>query len=91
MSVKNIEKIGKSNILQKIVQVMATNIKCPKCGDVFPMEEAMSEEYKKDLHEKMVLYKKQKDEELNRAREEMQRKEKGLQDLLSKTQEDYSK
>lgn len=70
---------------------MATDIKCPKCGVLFPMEEAVSEEYKRDLQEKMIIYKKSKDDEFRRLREEMERKERGLQDLLNKTQEDYSK
>lgn len=43
---------------------MATDIKCPKCGHLFPMEEAVSEEYRKELREKMETYKKQKDAEL---------------------------
>ena len=43
---------------------MATDIKCPQCGHLFPMEEAVSEEYRKELREKMETYKKQKDGEL---------------------------
>ena len=43
---------------------MPTDIKCPQCGHQFPMEEAVSEEYKKELREKMQEYKKQKDSEL---------------------------
>jgi hypothetical protein len=45
---------------------MPTDIKCPSCGHQFPMEEAVSEEYKKELREQMLAYKKQKDEELVR-------------------------
>lgn len=55
------------------------------------MEEAVSEEYKRDLHEKMVKYKNQKDEELKKHREELEKKEKNLQELLSKTQEEYNR
>src|SRR5579871_1725825 len=51
---------------------MATNIKCPKCGSEFPMEEAVSEEYKKELREQMVVYKKQKDDELIKKEKEFQ-------------------
>jgi hypothetical protein len=87
---KNIEKKGKSNILQKIL-LMATDIKCPKCGFGFPMEEAVSEEYKKDLQQKMVAYKKQKDDELKKYREDTERKEKELQEQLQKTQQEYDK
>ncbi len=43
---------------------MANDIKCPKCGHLFPMEEAVSEEYKKGLQEQMLDYKKKKDAEL---------------------------
>jgi hypothetical protein len=51
---------------------MSTNIKCPNCGTEFPMEEAVSEEYKKDLREQMFVYKKQKDEELIKKEKEFQ-------------------
>jgi hypothetical protein len=51
---------------------MATDITCPKCGHKFPMEEAVSEEYKKDLREEMLKYKKQKDEELLRAQRSLE-------------------
>jgi len=70
---------------------MSTEIKCPKCGFGFPMGEAVSEEYKRTLHEKMVQYKKQKDEELKKYRDDLEKKEKNLQDLLTRTQEDFSK
>ncbi|HTE10838.1 MAG TPA: DUF2130 domain-containing protein, partial [Chitinophagaceae bacterium] len=43
---------------------MPTDIKCPQCGHQFPMEEAVSEEYKKALRDQMQAYKKQKDSEL---------------------------
>ena len=49
---------------------MATDIKCPKCGHLFPMEEAVSEEYRKELREKMETYKKQKDSELAKKESE---------------------
>lgn len=51
---------------------MPTNIKCPHCGNEFPMEEAVSEEYKKELREQMLIYKKQKDEELLKKEKEFQ-------------------
>jgi hypothetical protein len=51
---------------------MPTNIKCPHCGNEFPMEEAVSEEYKKELREQMLVYKKQKDEELLKKEKEFQ-------------------
>src|ERR1700730_18186631 len=63
---------------------MATAIKCPNCGHQFPMEEAVSEEYKKNLREQMQAYKKQKDEE-------MVRKELELQQLSQKQEIEFSK
>jgi hypothetical protein len=51
---------------------MPTNIKCPHCGNEFPMEEAVSEEYKKELREQMLVYKKQKDDELLKREKEFQ-------------------
>ena len=50
---------------------MATDIKCPSCGHKFAIEDAVSEEYKKELREQMVTYKKQKDEELARREKEL--------------------
>lgn len=76
--------------MHKIV-LMANDIKCPKCGFAFPMEAAVSEEYKKDLHNKMVAYKKQKDDEVKRHKEEIEKKEKSMQDLLMKTEQDHAR
>lgn len=45
---------------------MPTEIKCPSCAHVFPMEEAMAEDYKKELREKAAAYARQKDEEYQR-------------------------
>jgi hypothetical protein len=47
------------------------------------MEEAVSEEYKKDLREQMMAYKKQKDEELSR-------REKEWQDQLSQKETEFN-
>lgn len=70
---------------------MATDIKCPKCGFGFPMEAAVSEEYRKDLHNKMVAYKKQKDDEVKRYTQELELKEKSMQDLLMKTEQEHAR
>src|SRR5688572_1891424 len=70
---------------------MATDIKCPKCGFAFPMTAAVSEEYKKDLHDKMVAYKKQKDDEVKRHKEEIEKKEKSMQELLMKTEQEHAR
>ena len=62
---------------------MPTTIKCPNCAHEFPLEEAVSEEYKKELREQMVAYKKQKEEELIRKETEwkelQQKRERELQ------------
>jgi hypothetical protein len=51
---------------------MSTHIKCPNCGHEFPMEEAVSEEYKKELRQQMTAYKKQKDDEIAKREKEYQ-------------------
>lgn len=42
---------------------MSTEIKCPSCAHVFPIEEVMAEEYKQDLQNQMKVFMKRKDEE----------------------------
>src|SRR5450631_2156817 len=54
---------------------MPTEIKCPNCGHLFPMEEAVSEEYKQELREQMLAFKKEKEKELQKKQEEFARKE----------------
>jgi hypothetical protein len=48
---------------QPIVKIsrMATEIKCPNCGHAFPMEDAVAEEYKKDLRERMQNFIREKE------------------------------
>src|SRR4028119_1729623 len=53
---------------------MATEIKCPACGQKFAMELAVSEEYKKELRDKMVSFTKTKEEEFQRKTEELAKK-----------------
>lgn len=57
---------------------MPTEIKCPNCGHQFPMEEAMAEEYKKDLRDQVVRYKQEKDKEYQKKLDEAARREKEL-------------
>lgn len=71
--------------------LMASDIKCPKCGFGFPMEEAVSEEYKRDLRDQMVKYKKQKDDELKRQTDEIIKKERNLHDLLIKAEQEFNR
>ncbi len=40
---------------------MPTDIKCPNCGHSFPMEDAVAEEYKKDLRDRMQAFIREKD------------------------------
>ncbi len=54
---------------------MSTEVKCPGCGHTFPIEEAMTEEYKKELREKMVSFTKQKEEEYQKKLEEFSNRE----------------
>jgi hypothetical protein len=42
---------------------MSTTIKCPNCRHEFAMEEAVSEQYKKDLREQMISFTRKKEEE----------------------------
>ena len=52
---------------------MPTKIKCPNCSHEFPLEDAVSEEYKKELREQMFAYKKQKDDEYKRKEEDFEK------------------
>ena len=63
---------------------MATEVKCPGCGYGFPIEEVMAEEYKKELKNEMLSYKRKKDEEAKRTQEENQRK---VEDLNKQVQQ----
>ena len=49
---------------------MSTEVKCPGCGYTFPIEEVMTEEYKRELRDKMNDFKKEKEEELRVKLEE---------------------
>lgn len=69
---------------------MATDIKCPSCGHMFPMEEAVSEDYKRELREQMMSYKKEKDKEIQKQKEELANKEAELQQSLQKQEEAFN-
>jgi len=49
---------------------MATEVKCPNCSHSFPIEEVMTEEYKKQLRNKMQQYTQQKEDEYKKKDEE---------------------
>jgi hypothetical protein len=49
---------------------MPTDIKCPNCGHSFPMEEAVAEEYKKDLRDRMQTFIRDKEREFQKKVEQ---------------------
>jgi hypothetical protein len=63
---------------------MPTTIKCPNCRHEFAMEEAVSEQYKKDLREKMFEFTRKKEEEF-------QKKDQDLTKRLRDQEEDFLK
>ncbi|HEY4936899.1 MAG TPA: DUF2130 domain-containing protein [Puia sp.] len=63
---------------------MPTTIKCPNCRHEFAMEEAVSEQYKKDLREKMLEFTRKKEEEF-------QQKDQDLSKKLKDQEEDFQK
>lgn len=69
---------------------MATQIKCPNCSHVFQMEDAVSEEYKKELREKMKEHLKKVDEEALRKQEEFLKKEQSLLQQIQQKEAEYS-
>jgi hypothetical protein len=53
---------------------MPTTIKCPNCRHEFAMEEAVSEQYKKDLREQMIAFTRKKEEEYQKKDLELSKK-----------------
>jgi hypothetical protein len=71
------------------------DIKCPKCGHEFPLEEALNDELKEaiekekqELRQQMVEYKKQKEEELGKKEAEWQQKSQAEKAALQKQLEE---
>src|SRR5450755_1260699 len=50
---------------------MPTTIKCPNCRHEFAMEEAVSEQYKKDLREQMIDFTRKKEDEFLKKTKEL--------------------
>lgn len=50
---------------------MSTEVKCPSCSHIFPLEEAIGKEYQNELREKMATWQKKKDEEFQKREEEL--------------------
>jgi hypothetical protein len=68
---------------------MATDIKCPSCGHKFAIEDAVSEDIKKELREKMQHYLKQKEDEFaKREKELIQQAQNKEADFAKKLQEE---
>jgi hypothetical protein len=61
---------------------MPTEIKCPNCGHQFPMEEAVSEEYKKELRAQMQKFVQDKEKEFQRKQDDFVRREQELRTNL---------
>ena len=57
---------------------MPTDIKCPNCGHSFPMEEAVAEEYKRDLRAQMQKFVGDKEKEFQKKTDEFIRREREL-------------
>lgn len=53
---------------------MSTTIKCPNCRHEFAMEEAVSEQYKKDLRAQMINFTRKKEEEFQQKNIELSKK-----------------
>lgn len=57
---------------------MSTEVKCPSCGNSFPLEEAIGKEYEQELRDKMIAWQKRKDEEFQKKEEEFKGQQKEL-------------
>ena len=67
---------------------MPTEIKCPNCGHQFPMEEAVSEEYKKELRSQMQKFIQDKEKDFQKKQEEKEREyQKKQEEFVRREQE----
>jgi len=67
---------------------MPTEIKCPNCGHQFPMEEAVSEEYKKELRSQMQKFVQDKEKDFQKKQEEKEREyQKKQEEFVRREQE----
>ena len=64
---------------------MPTEIKCPNCGHHFPMEEAMAEEYKKDLREQMQKFIREREASFSTREKELQQQAQQQEAALRKS------
>jgi hypothetical protein len=63
---------------------MSTTIKCPHCRQEFAMEEAVSEQYKKDLREQMIAFTQKKEEEFRKKANELSRQLQEQEEIFQK-------
>ncbi|HVY76647.1 MAG TPA: DUF2130 domain-containing protein [Puia sp.] len=74
---------------------MSTTIKCPNCHFEFAMEEAVSEQYRKDLREQMIAFTRRKEEEFGRKQaekdQELREKMRDMDRRLQEQQEQFSR
>jgi hypothetical protein len=63
---------------------MPTTIKCPNCRHEFAMEEAVSEQYKKDLRDQMITFTKKKEEEFLKKSTDISRQLQEQEELFQK-------
>jgi hypothetical protein len=57
---------------------MSTEVKCPSCGNSFPLEEAIGKEYEQELRDKMIAWQKKKDEEFQKKEDDFKLQQQNL-------------
>ena len=63
---------------------MSTTVKCPNCRHEFALEEAVSEQYKKDLREQMIAFTQKKEDEFRRKTQELTKQLMDQEELFQK-------
>lgn len=61
---------------------MPTEVKCPSCGTNFPLEEALNEDYKKELRQQMQGFINQKEQEFKQKEKSFEAKERQQQEAF---------
>ncbi len=70
---------------------MSTTIKCPNCRHEFAMEEAVSEQYKKDLREQMIAFTQKKEEEFRKKAQDLSRQLQEQEEVFQKKMNEEKK
>ena len=63
---------------------MPTTIKCPNCRHEFAMEEAVSEQYKKDLREQMITFTQKKEDEFRKKAQDLSKQLQDQEEVFQK-------